>query len=384
MGAGLPVTPIYDLKIKKDDLVAATHGRSFWVLDDIAPLRADRTDNPGSYVLPPRDTIRFRLNWSVGLFDGEGKNYSPAFGVSGTSYWQDDAAGHRQRRHLDVGENPPDGAIIYYWLDDDYSDPVRLCVSQDDGQSVISFDSHDDALLAHQKPTRRRGWNRFVWNLRYPGPEVIDKDLITPKYPAFKQSRRGKPLGSLARPGRYQVCLHIADKPKTPAVGFTVRSDPRITVDDADLDAQFALSQQLVAAHSQLIRAVNRIRLIKKQLHGLTATLGPKGKELAQRGVDLADALQNIEAVLVNFKRETPRDVLRHPAGLDDGLEELFYYIAMADTAPTAQALAVFDDLSGRLDRQLADLDGLFTNDLPALNADIADAGFGTINLAQE
>ena len=102
MQGGLPVVPVYDLKIKDSDLVVATHGRSFWVLDDITPLRETPTsfmrNDEGIQLFTPRSTYRLKLQWSAGIFDGDGKDYSPAFGIPGTTYRQKTPDGTSVRR----------------------------------------------------------------------------------------------------------------------------------------------------------------------------------------------------------------------------------------------------------------------------------------------
>ena len=112
------------MKIKQDDLVVGTHGRSFWILDDLTPLRQFSSksfekgkDKVGTVRLfPPKDTYRYTLNWSVNFFLGEGKNYSTAFGLPGTFYEAKTPEGEKYFRNLDIGENPPQGAVSYTHL----------------------------------------------------------------------------------------------------------------------------------------------------------------------------------------------------------------------------------------------------------------------------
>ena len=141
MQGGFPVTPVYDMRVKHGDLIVATHGRSFWILDDLSALRA-----PSHGLVPPRDTVRQCLNWSTGLFNGDGKDYSPAFGVEGASYQMKTADGRSQRRYLDVGENLPDGAILYYWLDKPATDDLVIEVYDSDGTLRARFDTGDERL----------------------------------------------------------------------------------------------------------------------------------------------------------------------------------------------------------------------------------------------
>ncbi len=129
MAGGLPVVPVYDLKIKGADLVAGTHGRSFWILDDISPLRTLADGKTGTRIVAPRATIRTKLHF--GALGGVRIPFSFAitFGIGGGIATTERPDGIREREHLDVGENPPNGAIVYYWLDDDTSGPVALTFS---------------------------------------------------------------------------------------------------------------------------------------------------------------------------------------------------------------------------------------------------------------
>ena len=127
----LPVTPIYDLAIKGSDLVAATHGRSFWVLDDLTPLREQNAEATGGgvHLFPPRSTVRPWQNWSVDLFRGPGKahkNYMMALGTGLTFYEDRTPEGERVRTFLDAGENPPAGAIVYYMLGEASAGPISM------------------------------------------------------------------------------------------------------------------------------------------------------------------------------------------------------------------------------------------------------------------
>src|SRR5262249_47043708 len=113
---GLPVVPVYDLKIKGADLIAGTHGRSFWILDDLSPLRALADGKTATRLIAPRTTIRSRMRF--GALGGVKRDISHAlvFGIGGGIATVERPDGTKVREHLDVGENPPNGVIVYYWL----------------------------------------------------------------------------------------------------------------------------------------------------------------------------------------------------------------------------------------------------------------------------
>ena len=172
MGGGLPVVPVYDLKLKHGDLIAATHGRSFWVLDDVSPLRQLAADMAENALVTPRDTHRLTLTWGAGVFDGDGVNYSPSFGIGGAYYMVTDGDGRTHRRHLDVGENPPRGVIVYYWLDAVPDAPISMAFCDADGREIRRFSSDADEKPDVRLPTEP-GLNRFVWDRRCPPAEKI-------------------------------------------------------------------------------------------------------------------------------------------------------------------------------------------------------------------
>src|ERR1700730_8282684 len=158
MGGGLPVAPVYDLKIKGTDLVAGTHGRSFWILDDITPLRGLVDGSHGSRLFEPRMTVRTKLHFGgLRRLMPSGGALALAPGVGGGIRTFRKPDGTSDREFLDVGENPPNGAIVHYWLDEGVSDPVSLAFYDDSGAAIASFRSDDSSLPAAKRPSGRSG-----------------------------------------------------------------------------------------------------------------------------------------------------------------------------------------------------------------------------------
>ena len=381
MAGGIPVAPVYDLKIKDGDLVAATHGRSFWVLDDITPLRnisANKRKKGELVLFKPRPTHRLRLQWASGMiFTGDGKAYGPAFGLPGTTYPVEMPDGSTERRHLDAGENPPDGAIIYYWLDRAADEKIELSVRDARGREITRFSS-DESNNPNQRLTRHKGMNRFVWNLRYPAPEKLDPELVNRPYePLAKSDIFSKGGGPAAPPGRYSLRLSCGSLDLVES--FELLKDPRVETTQADFDEQFAMLQDLTAKLSDLRISVNRIRRMKKQLRELPARLPKRNRTLARQAETLASRLEAVEGTLVNIHRETPRDVLRHTAGLDDTLGDVISVVAIADFAPTDQAKEVAQDACSKVDKQIAKLQKLVDGPIAALNAKMDAAGISAI-----
>lgn len=383
MAGGLPVAPVYDLKIKNGDLVAATHGRSFWILDDITPLRQLGGDPRALQLVAPRDTVRTRLAWSAGMgHTKKGLSYGPAFGIGGGSEPFTRADGSTGRRFLDVGENPPAGAILQYWLPDKFDGPLRLSILDAQGQTVNSFASDDKALAEAKRPATKAGLNRFVWDLKHRGPTKLDASL---------QQRRNKPLaeesdelpGPPVAPGRYRVVLEAGSgkTAKKLEAGFAVVKDPRLGTSQQAFDEQLALLQALYGKLGRLHEAVNRLRRVARQLRELEPRLAGQAA-LAQRCSALQARLAAIEGVLVDAKRESPRDVLRHTAGLADTLADLISVVGIADEAPTVQARQVSEETMARIDAEIAKLDAEMAGDVLALNTALRAASLDLLGAA--
>ena len=160
-----------------------------------------------------------------------------------------------------------------------------------------------------------------------------------------------------------------------------VLKDPRLDTTQSDFVAQFDLLLTLNDKLSDLRQAVNRIRRLNRQLAALGADLQSDHEALAGRCTSLARALTDIEEALLNRRKESPRDVLRHPAGLNETIADLMWLIAMADAKPTDQSREVAKDLMARLEQLLDALGGLVREDLAALNADLASAGVAAIRV---
>ncbi|MES0094712.1 hypothetical protein [Mesorhizobium sp. M0030] len=372
MAGGLPVVPVYDLKIKGSDLVAGTHGRSFWILDDLTPLRELAADQKDVKLVSPRPTIRTKLAWAVGQgLSKAGISYSPGWGIGAATEVVQLEEGRGDRHYLDCGENPPDGAIVYYWLPNDAEGPVKLTFRDAADKTIIAFSSDDLDAPSHKKPGTKAGLHRFVWDLRSPGPVKLEQSLTIRKYKPLAPEGEG-PSGPAVVPGRYQVEIQADGKSRT--VDFAIVKDPRVATTEKEFAEQFALLQELFGMLSALNQAVNRIRLLKRQLADVQKRLDDGDKSLGGRAQSLVGRLEEIEGALIDFKRETPRD-RRNPAGLNDMLVELVDVVAFADAAPTLQARQVSEEVMSRIDDEIRKLDELVREEITALNVALKEAG---------
>jgi hypothetical protein len=359
------VVPVYDLKIKGADLIAGTHGRSFWILDDISPLRALADGNTATRLIPPRMTVRSRMRF--GALGGVRNSISFAlvFGIGGGIATVERPDGTKRREHLDIGENPPNGAIVYYWLGEDASGPVALTFRDAEGAAIVTVRSDDTSLSGERRPGARPGLNRYVWDMKHPGPVKLDASLAPPKNKPLAADADPQ-TGPLTVPGNYSVELTVGST--TMAADFPIVKDPRLATPLEAHVRQFALLQELTHSLSLLNASVNRIRRVKRQLGALADAVAESHADLAAKASAAVASLLAIESVLVDVHRESPRDVLRHPAGLDDTLVDLINTVAMSDTSPTAQADAVSREVMTRVAGEIARLDAVVARDVAAIN----------------
>ena len=301
--------------------------------------------------------------------------YGPAFGIDGSTVMVERADGTRYREHLDVGENPPNGAIVYYWLASDAAGPLTLTFRDSAGRRIIDYASNDETLLPARRPGTKAGLNRYVWDMKYPGPTRLDYGLAPPRPKPLVPDPENPP-GPTVVPGSYGVELTLGEKGKSKsyAAKFSVVKDPRLATTPAEYAAQFALHKDLIASVSKLKRAVNRLRKMKRQLEEATEHLGKGERALKNRAAAIVRKLSAIESVMVDPHRKSVRDVLRNPAGLNDTLIDMVAMATTADRPPTSQTTAVSREVMDKVDSEVARFETLVAGDMAALNAAFAKA----------
>jgi photosystem II stability/assembly factor-like uncharacterized protein len=364
----LPVTPIYDFVVKGTDLVVATHGRSFWILDDLTPLHQMHDDlfRASRYLLKPRDVVRTppHITASWGGTPG-GKNYHVTSGQNATYYIEELDTGHVRKRVIDAGEDLERGVRITYFLEQPAVGDARLTISDVDGKhietfsSVIPEDKKDREGLLYI--TAAAGMNTFQWPMTYPnGVRMVDTEF------------HKRPIGPLAKPGTYQATLMVGDWSMTQS--FELLKDPRISTSDGDLAEQFDFLIQIRDKLSEIVTGVNRIRSLKRQLADWAKRLS--NSEVAASDTIagtkvLSDELDAVENELVQVEFTSDGDTLNYREKLFEKLSSLPEVVSSADARPTTQSYAVYEKLAGQADRQLSALSALIDGDLAALNAQL-------------
>lgn len=273
-----------------------------------------------------------------------------------------------------MSANPPNGAIVYYWLAQDLKEPVTLTFSDSAGRRIASFASDAKDAPPARRPGTKAGLNRFVWDMKYPGPTRLDYDLAPPRPKPLAPDPENPP-GPTVVPGTYRVELGAGGK--TQSSSFSVVKDPRLPTKPADYAAQFALHEQLVASLSKLKEAVNRLRKTQRQI-GEAVQRAEKGA-LRSRAIAIGEKLSAIERVMVDPQRKSVRDVLRNPAGLNDTLFDMIAMATTADAAPTTQTRAVSKETMEKVEEQIAKFEALASGEIAQLNTALIKAGIGHI-----
>lgn len=321
----LPVVPVHDLMVRQGDLAAATHGRSFWILDNVELLQqfTDETLSADAHLFKPRPTIRFR--------DG----VSPAAGASASG-------------GVD-GSNPPDGVVIPYYFANQPTGEVTLRIF--DGNELIrSFTSTAEEAApvrgffggggGDRVVSAAAGANRFVWDMRYPGADVIPDAVF-----------QGRSDGPLAPPGTYRVELTAGAR--TMSQTFEIRRDPRIEYTDEDLQEQFEF---LIAVRDRLTEAMDVVRKIRALRDTATQRVESVrgGEDLQGALAELNDRLYPLEERLVQYRARANQDLIAQPTGIDSKLARLMSFASMADAPPTEGARQLYQRLADAIAERAA------------------------------
>jgi hypothetical protein len=334
---------------REKDLVAATQGRSFWVLDDTTVLHqvadASKVD---AYLFKPEDPYRMP----------GGGGFLP--------------------RDATVGQNPPAGAVIYYRLKSKPSSDLTIEILDGSGKSVRQFTSKaPDSQGAAAQPSGEGGFgggaasrapaepglNRFVWDLRYQEATRFPGMILW----------SGETRGPRASPGSYQVKLTVDGK--TLVQNFEVKKDPRIATTPEEFAKQFDLLTKIRDKFNETTHAVVQIRDVRKQLDDVTNRVKdqPSGKAIGDAAQSVKAKLASVEEALYQTKNQSSQDPLNYPIRLNNKLAALAGVVAEADAAPTDQALIVFAELGAKVDDQLQKLAAIIRTDLPAFNKLVRD-----------
>jgi photosystem II stability/assembly factor-like uncharacterized protein len=372
----LPPSSIRDLVVHHDDIVVGTHGRSFWILDNITPLRQlspEVTRDP-AHLFAPQLTYRVRRNNNT---DTPLPPEEPA------------------------GQNPPDGAMIDYFLNATASTsaPVTLeIIDAASGKAVRHFSSADkpepvdpmklNVPMYWIRPARvlsvAPGMHRFIWNLHYPEPDTLDHS-----YPisAIYHDTPRYPLGAAVLPGKYKVVLTVSGKSYTQPL--EIRMDPRVKTSPEELRRQFELDRKIAAALHENHEALQQLRSLRAQIKWLLrdqhATSAASSTAL-DGAAKIAAEIEAKAATIEGGEGGYGAHPLNTPQGrslsrLNSSLSTIVSALDNADAAPTTQQAAAFEELEKALNEQLAAWTQIKSKDVAELNDQLKKAGSPSIDL---
>ena len=369
----LPASSVRDLIVKNDDLAVGTHGRGFWILDNITPLRQcsrrpaggvgashseAATADAETRLFKPQTALRIRANLNTD-----------------TPLPPDEPA----------GENPPDGAMIDYVLSKDAIGAVTIEIKDSKGQLVRKYSSGDKPVQANPKRLRipsywirspqlistKAGMHRFLWDMHYAPIAAVE-----PEFPISATYRNTAPQATSpwVAPGDYSVTLTVDGKTFTQPL--TVVMDPRVKASAADLLEQFDLSWRLYQLRLKLAPIGEKFDEIAEQL--------TKFKARAAERPDVTQQLEAFGQTLMIFGPPHPRPGAPPSFFVLDSTTHLFDDIQGADAAPTTATKAAATDLETKVGAAIEAWRKLLDSDVPALNQQLKQAGFPAIKTQAE
>ncbi len=327
----LPTVPITDLTIKNDNLIAATQGRSFWLIDDITPLH--------------------QLNQTVASSDVYLFKPMPSYRMNGGQ------AGRRGQPKTE-GVNHSNGVMIHYFLKDTTKTVASLEILESSGKLIKKFSTKPDKKAKEEELKIKQGMNKFVWNMRYSDAEGFEGLIMW----------AASLTGPKAVPGIYKAKLTVNGK--SSETEFEILKDPRTSGSMADIQAQFDFSIAVRDKLTETNKAIKQIRTTREQINRVTEPM--KGKEDMKDATDLAksilDEIKKIEEALYQTKNRSGQDPLNYPVRLNNKLGALGSEVDGSDFKPTEQVKAVYKEVTEKIDVQLNQLNKVMTDKIPKFN----------------
>jgi photosystem II stability/assembly factor-like uncharacterized protein len=352
-----PATDVRDLAVHGNDLVAATYGRALWVLDDLSPLReaSGQIASSNAYLLRPATATRVR-------WDNSQETPLPP--------------------EVPAAPNPPDGAILYYYLKSPPAGQLTIEIHDTRGVLVRRFTSvpprPDDTLKnvpdywfgPQTALTKNAGLNRFVWDLRYPSPAALNYsyygnildyvEYTLADHAIAGDTPRERVIGPLVTPGQYEVTFIgnrvLMNQP------LTVTLDPRVNVSQSDLERQLDAARRIGSGLESSYEAYNAAATLRAAITDRQKVL------LANTSAkEAASAVKDLDSQIEAVQQGDMRDPGMGPVNRD--LARILFMIEVGDGAPSDSAQAAIDDSFKSLEKDLADWQKLERNFVPSVNA---------------
>ncbi len=360
----LPLVPVTDLAIKEQDLIAATQGRGYWILDDLTVLQQTNSavEQKAAHLYTPRPSYRL-------------------------------TAGSRDEEPVNAGLNPHVGVVFHYALAAEPDEDVELSLqvfAASGGDPVWTWtrkpppgDADEEEPGPDDPPdtrllTAEQGLNRFVWDMRYPGMDRFETLIM---WADMEE-------GPKAVPGSYRALLTVGDL--TQDVVFEIIADPRSVSTAQDYAAQFSFVLESRDLLSRTHNEIRKIRQLRTQLEGLQLRL----EQVDDPDINMGGLLEEIEALLATItpieealyqtKNESRQDPLNYPIRLNNKLTSLMRTVDVGDARPTSSALVVKSELSAAIVAELDQLDVVWNENVPALNSRIQSMGIDLVSISDE
>lgn len=363
----LPHTSMRDLTIHGDDLIVGTHGRSFWILDDITPLRqlTEKVAQQPVVLFAPEEALRWRWNRNT---DTPLPPEVPA------------------------GKNPPDGAILDYYLAASAEGPVTLEILDSSGGLVRRYSSTDKPLpmekLAAEYPipmywvrpteilSTEAGMHRFVWDVHYAAPDALEKEF---PISAILHDTPLLPLGARALPGSYTVKLTVNGQSYTQPL--TVKMDPRILTSLEDLRKQQEMEIGAVEGMDDAYESLEQVKSVRAQIKEASKKVNGKEK-LAKELAALDNQCDELEGGTQHSFYGVPSSgkAPENFSTLNQHFAAILAVADSADAAPTTQAQAAYQDLEQSETGLRRHWSAIREKDIPDLNKGLAKDGLSPID----
>jgi photosystem II stability/assembly factor-like uncharacterized protein len=327
----LPETPITDLTIKENDLIVATQGRAFWIIDDLGTIQQHQAANYAK---------------NIHVFDANPVVRSEGGGRRRGGFGGGMAA--------NMGANPALGSVIKYYLKG-VTDSSKFSVAVLDKKNKVIRTFSKNAKAPQDKIEFTEGINQFEWDMNYPAAERLDGLILW-----------NGGVGTVkAAPGKYTA--RFVYQKDTVLVPFVIKPNPNYAATEADLDDQTAFLLSVRDKFSEIQKAIKDIRAVRTQVNEFTAKLDGQ-KELKAFADSVVKKITSIEETLYQTKAKSGQDVLNYPIRLNDKIAGLFNVVASGQTAPSKQAKEAFADLAAQSDVALNRLKAVMSSDLKSLN----------------
>ena len=338
----LPIVPITDLTIKNNNLIAATQGRSFWIIDDLTPLHQLNSEltSKEAFLYKPMDSYRM---------------------------------GGSSRKSKTAGQNHPGGVLINYYVKNvEENDTISLSIYEKTGNHIKTYSTKPDEKQKEEELKVKKGANLFNWDMQYPDAEKV-KDMIL--WWASLQ-------GPKALPGEYMVKLSKNGNQVNEQT-FSLLKDPRSSATEKDLKSQFNFIIEIQEKLTEIHKTLKNITKIKEQVKLLKESITDKEKN--KEIIDLADKivkeLTEYENVLYQTKSKSNQDPLNFPIRLNNKLAHLNSLSSIGDFRPTDQSMEFKNEVVKLIDDELAKIYAIFENDVTKLNKKVKQSEINLINL---